>query len=126
MWEVITTDVFDKWLFAQKEIIREEVLAIMHILEEFGPRLGRPYVDTLHGSIFPNMKELRIQQAGKPIRAFFAFDPVRRAVVLCAGDKTGLNEKRFYKDMIRLAETEYRRYLAQGEKSDVHTKRING
>ncbi|MDA3134244.1 type II toxin-antitoxin system RelE/ParE family toxin [Atlantibacter subterranea] len=121
MWEVITTDVFDEWLFAQHESLREDVLAAMHILEEFGPHLGRPYADTLHGSIFPNLKELRIQHDGNPIRAFFAFDPRRRAVVLCAGDKTGVNEKRFYKEMIRLAESEYRRYLVQEEKNDVHT-----
>jgi hypothetical protein len=28
------------------------------------------------------MKELRIQYAGRPVRAFFAFDPVRQAIVL--------------------------------------------
>lgn len=70
MWEVITTDVFDQWLFAQNQGLREDVLAAMHILEEFGPHLGRPYVDTLHGSIFPNLKELRIQHEGNPVRAF--------------------------------------------------------
>lgn len=57
------------------------------------------------------MKELRIQYAGSPIRAFIAFDPERRAVVLCAGDKTGLNEKKFYKDMIKLADAEFRNHL---------------
>ena len=88
----------------------------MGVLEKFGPTLGRPYVDTLKGSDFANLKELRIQHAGNPIRAFFAFDPVRRAVVLCAGDKTGTNEKRFYKDMIRLADSEYRKHLAKLEK----------
>ncbi|EMC6097022.1 type II toxin-antitoxin system RelE/ParE family toxin, partial [Salmonella enterica] len=40
----------------------------------------------------------------------------RRAIVLCAGDKTGLNEKRFYKDMIKLADSEYRKHLAKLEK----------
>lgn len=86
------------------------------LLEKFGPKLGRPYVDTLNGSNFANMKELRIQHAGNPVRAFFAFDPTRRAIVLCAGDKTGINEKRFYKDMIRLADSEYRKHLAKLEK----------
>lgn len=36
----------------------------------FGPTLGRPYVDTVKASAYANMKELRIQHAGKPIRAF--------------------------------------------------------
>ncbi|EJN4353477.1 type II toxin-antitoxin system RelE/ParE family toxin, partial [Escherichia coli] len=48
--------------------------------------------------------------------AFFAFDPTRRAIILCAGDKTGTNEKRFYKDMIRLADSEYRKHLAKLER----------
>jgi hypothetical protein len=88
----------------------------MGVLEKFGPTLGRPYVDTLNDSDFANMKELRIQHQGNPVRAFFAFDPTRRAIVLCAGDKTGLNEKRFYKDMIKLADSEYRKHLAKLEK----------
>lgn len=49
------------------------------------------------------LKELRIQHRGRPLRAFFAFDPLRQAVVLCAGDKTG-NDKRFYKEMVPMAE----------------------
>lgn len=116
MWEVITTECFDEWFLAQEEALRESVYEAMGVLEKFGPNLGRPYVDTLNGSVFPNMKELRIQHAGNPVRAFFAFDPTRRAIILCSGDKTGINEKRFYKDMIRLADSEYRRHLAKLEK----------
>ncbi len=115
MWNVITTDVFDQWLLVQEKTLRLNVLSVMRALEESGPHLGRPYVDTLNGSIFPNLKELRIQHAGTPIRAIFAFDPIRQAIVLCAGDKTGTNEKRFYREMICLAETEYRKHLAKLE-----------
>ncbi len=46
----------------------------MGIFEKFGSKLGRPHVDTLNGSDFPNMKKLRVQHSGYPIRAFFAFD----------------------------------------------------
>lgn len=116
MWEVITTECFDAWFLTQDDSLRESVYEAMGILEKFGPKLGRPYVDTLKGSDFPNMKELRVQHAGKPIRAFFAFDPTRKAIVLCAGDKTGINEKRFYRDMIRLADSEYLKHLANLEK----------
>ena len=115
MWEILTTDVFDEWFFAQHETLREDVLAIIGILAEMGPQLGRPYVDTLKGCKFSHLKELRIQHDGKPIRAFFAFDPVRRAIVLCAGDKTGVNQKQFYRKMISMAEAEYRRHLVQME-----------
>ncbi|WP_437609752.1 type II toxin-antitoxin system RelE/ParE family toxin [Erwinia sp. V71] len=115
-WEIITTGCFDEWFLAQQTALRESVYEAMGILERYGPQLGRPWVDTLNGSAFANMKELRIQHAGEPIRALFAFDPKRRAIVLCAGDKTGCNEKRFYSDMIRLADSEYRQHLAQLEK----------
>ena len=101
MWSVETTDVFDSWFEEQAEALREDVLAAM----------SRPFADTVNGSAFSNMKELRIQHQGNPIRAFFAFDPSRCAIVLCAGDKTGLNERRFYKEMIKLADAEYRKHL---------------
>ena len=42
----------------------------MLILSEFAPQLGRPYVDTVKDSTFQNMKELRVQHHGLPIRAF--------------------------------------------------------
>jgi hypothetical protein len=115
MWNVITTDVFDQWLLAQGESLQTDVLSAVRVLKKIGPHLGRPYVDTLNGSVFPNMKELRIQHAGIPIRALFVFDPARQAIILCAGDKTGTNERRFYREMICLAETEYRRHLANLE-----------
>ncbi|MFJ3459409.1 type II toxin-antitoxin system RelE/ParE family toxin [Scandinavium goeteborgense] len=113
MWEVETTEVFDDWFKAQDSSLQIDMLSAMHLLEEFGPQLGRPYVDTVNDSDYANMKELRVQHAGNPIRAFFAFDPKRKAIVLCAGDKTGLNEKRFYKDMIKLADKQFSKHLAK-------------
>lgn len=108
---------FDGWFLAQGDALRESIYVAMGVLEKFGPKLGRPYADTVKGSDFSNMKELRIQHAGNPIRVFFAFDPIRQAIILCACDKTGVNEKRFYyKDMIRLADSEYRKHLAKLEK----------
>jgi hypothetical protein len=58
-------------------------MARIELLEERGPALGRPVVDTIEGSRHPNMKELR---AGT-MRALFAFDPLRQAIVLIGGDK---------------------------------------
>jgi len=66
------------------------------------------------------MKELRIQSRGRPIRAFFAFDFRRTGVMLCAGIKTG-NEKRFYEEMISVADREFTLWLSEcnrEEKSD--------
>ena len=51
--------------------------------------MGRPLVDTVEHSRFPNMKELRPASPGRSeIRILFAFDPVRRAIMLLAGDKS--------------------------------------
>lgn len=63
-----------------------------------------------------HLKELRIQHAGKPYRAFYVFDPLWQAVMLCEGDKTG--DKRFYKRMIPIAEAIYQRYLESINKQD--------
>ncbi|WP_459999492.1 type II toxin-antitoxin system RelE/ParE family toxin, partial [Mannheimia haemolytica] len=86
-WSIITTDCFDEWFGQQDESTQERVLACLIYLRKFGYSLGRPYADTVYQSKFPNMKELRIQNKGKPIRAFYAFDPLRQAIVLCAGEK---------------------------------------
>ena len=55
------------------------------------------------------LKELRVQHKGRPFRVFFAFDPLRQAVMLCGGDKTG--DKHFYATMIPIAEQEFLDYL---------------
>ena len=114
MWDVVTTDRFDEWFEKMDDTDRANIIAGMLLLQEKGSSLSRPYADTVEGSKFPNMKELRVQSKGQPLRAFFAFDPKRKAVLLCAGDKTG-NEKRFYKIMIPLADKEYQIHLTRLE-----------
>src|SRR6266581_3459723 len=47
--------------------------------------LGRPLVDTIHGSSIANLKELR----PGTVRVLFAFDPWRSSILLVAGDKAG-------------------------------------
>ncbi|MBK4784074.1 MAG: type II toxin-antitoxin system RelE/ParE family toxin [Pantoea sp. Pent] len=111
MWQVEATDRFWKWLQAQDEALRLDVLAALKLLAQDGPHLGRPFVDTLMLSRVPNMKELRVQSKGRPIRSFFVFDPRRHAIVLSAGNKQGKNQKRFYQKMLRIAETEYHHHL---------------
>jgi hypothetical protein len=77
-------------------------------LELVGPRLERPYVDTLEGSRHANMKELRFSHAGV---WRFAFDSMRRAVILVGGDKQGIDQKRFYKNLIRVADRRFDEWL---------------
>ena len=113
-WTVLFTECFHEWLFQQDEETQDSVFAAIARLQLAGPHLARPYADTLKDSKYANMKELRIQHQGKPLRAFFAFDPLRQAIVLCAGDKS--NDKQFYKKMLMLAENEYAAYLRTLEK----------
>lgn len=110
MWTVITTDLFNEWFEQQDEATQEKILAGLLVLEQHGPSLGRPLVDTVYDSKFTNMKELRIQHRGRPLRAFFAFDPLRQAIVLCIGDKG--SKKRFYKDMLDIADEQYKLHLS--------------
>lgn len=110
MWEIRTTDTFDDWFNALDDIDRENVIAAMIVLRSKGPMLSRPYADTVNGSEHKNMKELRVQSKGNPIRAFFAFDPHRTGILLCAGEKTG-KDKRFYENMIPVADREFTAYL---------------
>jgi hypothetical protein len=111
VWKVELSDLFFEWFAQQDESLREDMIAALTLLEQEGPHLGRPHVDTLYGSRLSNLKELRVQSDGRPIRGFFVFDPERNAIVLCAGNKKGQDEKRFYKEMIKTAESEYSRHL---------------
>ncbi|OYW93088.1 MAG: diaminopimelate decarboxylase [Alishewanella sp. 32-51-5] len=110
MWNIETTDLFDSWFESLDDTDRGSVLAAMLALNARGPMLPRPYADTIKGSKYANMQELRVQSKGDPIRAFFVFDPRRHGIVLCAGHKAG-NEKPFYQIMIPLADEEYRKHL---------------
>lgn len=51
-----------------------------------------------------------MQARGRPIRVLYAFDPLRRAVLLVGGDKTG--DDRFYEVMVPRAERIWRQFLA--------------
>jgi hypothetical protein len=67
------------------EAVQDELLAMLTPLRQFGPALGRPEVDTLKGSQYANMKELRFKATGGVWRVAFAFDPARDAILLVAG-----------------------------------------
>lgn len=83
MQEVETTDLFDAWLQAQDEELQVKILAGLNLIEQVGPTLARPYT----------------------------FDPVRNAIVFCTGDKKGANEKKFYAEMIKTADSEFEKHL---------------
>lgn len=109
-WELLMTDRFDSWYEGLADTNRKDVLKSLLVLAVEGPSLKRPYADTVNGSVFKNMKELRVQSKGRPFRIFFAFDPAQKGILLCGGDKGG-KEKRFYKVMISLADKEFEMHL---------------
>ena len=60
MWTVLFGKVFEQWLLEQEEGLQDKVLADLLNLQKYGPRLPRPYADTVKGSWYNHMKELRI------------------------------------------------------------------
>jgi len=90
---------------------QDELLASLVPLREYGPSLGRPDVDTLNDSKYANMKELRFRADGGVWRVAFAFDPQRNAILLVAGDKAGVSQKKFYRRLIEKADKRYKEHL---------------
>ena len=76
-WQVVFHDEFFDEYGNWSEVVQDAVLSSLGKLRLFGPSLGRPSVDTLKGSEFPNMKELRVDAEGGVWRILFAFDPRR-------------------------------------------------
>lgn len=112
MW-TIDVHLVEKWIRSLDCNSRAQVYAALEILEERGPSLGRPLVDTVTTSRHRNMKELRPGSSGRSeIRLLFAFDPERKAIMLVAGDKAG-NWKRWYKQNIPLADQLFDEHLKQ-------------
>jgi hypothetical protein len=117
-WVVEIGEEFEPEFFALHEDVRLEILALARLLQQFGPRLGRPRVDTLSGSRHANMKELRFTAADGEWRVAFAFDPRRKAILLVGGDKSGGSQKRFYKQLISKADERFDAHLARLKKKE--------
>jgi hypothetical protein len=100
-WEVEFTDQFDEWWSDLTAEEQEAITAAVMFLEERGPALGRPLVETIKHSRHANMKEL-IPPASN-IRVLFAFDPRRAAILLIRGDKSG-KWNAWYDQMVPLAD----------------------
>jgi hypothetical protein len=111
-WGVEFDDNFVPEFEELDESVQDELLAHVALLETFGPRLGRPWADTLKGSRHANMKELRFDVADGVWRFAFAFDTLRQAIVLCGGDKSGGSERRFYRRLIAKADDRFDAHLS--------------
>src|SRR5258708_40284685 len=110
-WEVRFDDAFEAEFDQLPEAVQDELLARVKVLEQFGPQLGRPHVDTLKDSKHANMKELRFNCEDGAWRVAFAFDPKRQALLLVAGDKAGANQRKFYEKLIQTADERFEAHL---------------
>jgi hypothetical protein len=111
IWEVKFHGNFEPEFDVLPPEVQDGLFASARVIEEIGPTLGRPTVDTLKNSKHANMKELRFDAADGVWRVAFAFDPERCAVLLVAGDKSGGSEREFYKQLIRKADKRFSAYL---------------
>jgi hypothetical protein len=106
------------WLHKLRRADRKTLLLItkaIDALADEGPGLGRPLVDTIHGS---NLKELRPGSAGSSeVRILFVFDPVRQAVLLVGGNKAG-DWHDWYTTAVPLAEAVYAEHVRRLREKD--------
>jgi hypothetical protein len=109
-WVVLFHSEFEREFGDLPEPVRDELLARLGLLRQFGSTLGRPNVDTLEGSSFPNMKELRFRLDDGLWRFAFAFDPNRQAIILVGGDKLG--HRNFYAQLIAVADKRFATHIA--------------
>jgi hypothetical protein len=113
-WEIMLWDEVNDWFLDLVEKDPESAHLIeqaIDLLAEKGPTLGRPMADRVSRSRHHNMKELRTGSAGtSEIRILFAFDPVRQAVILVAGDKNG-SWNAWYDHNIQIADDRFDRHL---------------
>ena len=108
-WDVEYTDEFEMWWSCLRASEQDSVQASVMLLGDTGPYLGFPHTSDIKGSRHGNLRELRVQHAGRPYRVLYAFDPRRRAILLIGGDKTGRD--RWYQEYVPLAERLYDEHL---------------
>lgn len=113
-WKIRATPQVKVWLRALAKTDPAAAASCHAAVDELasrGPALGRPLVDTVSGSEYPNMKELR-PRSGQTlsIRILFAFDPKRQCLLLVAGNKAG-NWSDWYRTAIPEADREFTAWL---------------
>jgi len=59
VWEIELTDEASEWITSLDQEDRDAITGAIDLLEDLGPNLGRPAVDSIKSSRHRNMKELR-------------------------------------------------------------------
>ncbi|MGA2170969.1 MAG: type II toxin-antitoxin system RelE/ParE family toxin [Terracidiphilus sp.] len=108
-YEVEVSDEFKAWYEDLSEPEQNSVERVVLMPMEAGPSLGYPQSTGIKDSKFSHMRELRIQREGRPYRVLYAFDPIRVALLLLGGDKTG--DERWCEKMVPKADAIYEEHL---------------
>jgi hypothetical protein len=108
-WAVEGTDEFVAWWNGLTDAEQDSVADKIALLEADGPSLRYPHSSDVRGSRHGQMRELRVQHKGRPIRVLYGFDPRRTAILLIGGDKTG--QDRWYEIYVPRADAIYDEYL---------------
>lgn len=113
-WEISLHEEVERWYLAlcrDDPVTADGIADAIEQLASVGPALGRPLVDRIHASRHHNMKELRPPSTGtSEVRLLFAFDPLREAIVLVAGDKSGRWDI-WYRQSVPIADQRFDEHL---------------
>jgi hypothetical protein len=110
-WKVEFTDEFEDWWNVLSVDEQVEISAKVDLLQEHGPTLPRPHADVIVSSRHSNMKELRGKVEDRQLRVLYAFDPIRTALLLIGGDKTG--DPKWYEKFVPVADDLFDRHLKE-------------
>jgi hypothetical protein len=97
------------WWQTLTEAQQDDVAHTVGLLAELGPALDFRYSSKVKGSRHSHLRELRTRSGGQPLRTLYAFDPLRTAILLLGGDKTG--DDRWYEKFIPVADRLYDEHL---------------
>jgi hypothetical protein len=106
--------------------VQDAVFAVAEMLEHSGPQWKRPSADTLKGSKYPTMKELRITVPDGEWRVACAFDPTRTATLPAGGSRPGTNRDRFYASLLWTADGRYADHLLKLQQKQGEERNKNG
>ena len=123
-YDVVYEDEFSTWFRALNTSEKESVSAYIILLQQFGVTLDHPYSSKINSSEYTKMRELRVQNEGKPYRIFYVFNRRRQCVLLTGDEKTGENDRQFYKRMVAKADMIYTRHLIALDKEDKENEKM--
>ncbi|MDX2540383.1 type II toxin-antitoxin system RelE/ParE family toxin [Streptomyces sp. WI04-05B] len=121
-WEIVVVEPALSWLHGLRRTDRDTLIQVSQAvtaLQEEGPALGRPLVDTIKGSALSNQSQGAPPRLGRSHGSAVAVRvrPDRQAVILVGGDKAG-NWSGWYRVAVPQAEQAYAEHLKRIDGED--------